>query len=635
MRYLIVIFTLLWTVLAHAQTAGQLQMDQWDGTNWRALTVTPGTSGQMLTWGAGNTITSTTLTKSLVGLSAVENTALSTWPGSTSITTLATVANPSWLTSLPWSKITSAPSFITGNQTITISGAISGSGTTAISTTLGSNQARDNLTGGSGSLNLSGFTLTLPSDVTRLGSTIAWTSVSKTGSSLADLATRSAADLTTGTLPVANGGVHPLVTTGDTGSGYGRIGLWDADDGAFIYFQAGAAKFLFPAIQATFFTGDGSGLTSLNAGNITTGTLGVPRGGTGATTLTANNVLLGNGGSAPQFVAPGTTGNVLTSNGTTWTSTAPATTNPAGSGSELQFRSSGSAFGAVTNSSVSGGTLTLGDAEALDTTPTAYLTLRNTTAATVGVPVQVSPSIVLEGQGWKTTATAASQTVRFRENILPVQGTANPSATWRLQSEINNSGTWTDRATVNSTGLMLLAGGIGLGGDTGLTITRRADVDMIVFHGENATGAAIGSSGFKPGLAFGRDAGINWSSDIQATATDLYLGRDAANTLAQRNGTNAQTFRLYETDSGANDEYLEFSAASGTNLIRPQATGTGTASVVRYHTTTTVFWTSGSGSPESVVTAPVGSIYTDTAGGAATTLYVKESGTGSTGWIAK
>jgi hypothetical protein len=36
--------------------------------------------------------------------------------------------------------------------------------------------------------------------------------------------------------------------------------------------------------------------------------------------LTANNVLLGNGTGAPQVVAPGTNGNVLTSNGTTWTS---------------------------------------------------------------------------------------------------------------------------------------------------------------------------------------------------------------------------------------------------------------------------------------------------------------------------
>jgi hypothetical protein len=53
-----------------------------------------------------------------------------------------------------------------------------------------------------------------------------------------------------------------------------------------------------------------------------TGTLPVANGGTGATTLTANNVILGNGTSAVQFVAPGTTGNVLTSDGTTWGSTA-------------------------------------------------------------------------------------------------------------------------------------------------------------------------------------------------------------------------------------------------------------------------------------------------------------------------
>jgi len=52
--------------------------------------------------------------------------------------------------------------------------------------------------------------------------------------------------------------------------------------------------------------------------------LAVSNGGTGSTTLTANNVILGNGTSAVQFVAPGTSGNVLTSNGTTWTSASSA-----------------------------------------------------------------------------------------------------------------------------------------------------------------------------------------------------------------------------------------------------------------------------------------------------------------------
>lgn len=43
---------------------------------------------------------------------------------------------------------------------------------------------------------------------------------------------------------------------------------------------------------------------------------------------------------------------------------------------------------------------------------------------------------------------------------------------------------------------------------------------------------------------------------------------------------------------------------------------------------------SGTGSPEGVVTASQGSIFLRTDGGSGTTLYVKESGTGNTGWIA-
>jgi hypothetical protein len=44
---------------------------------------------------------------------------------------------------------------------------------------------------------------------------------------------------------------------------------------------------------------------------------------------------------------------------------------------------------------------------------------------------------------------------------------------------------------------------------------------------------------------------------------------------------------------------------------------------------------SGTGSPEGVVTAGVGSLYTRSDGGTNTTLYVKQSGTGNTGWAAK
>jgi hypothetical protein len=58
--------------------------------------------------------------------------------------------------------------------------------------------------------------------------------------------------------------------------------------------------------------------------------LAVADGGTGASSFTTNNVLLGNGSSSFQTVAPGTSGNLLTSNGTTWTSAAPPTSFVAG-----------------------------------------------------------------------------------------------------------------------------------------------------------------------------------------------------------------------------------------------------------------------------------------------------------------
>jgi len=48
-----------------------------------------------------------------------------------------------------------------------------------------------------------------------------------------------------------------------------------------------------------------------------------------------------------------------------------------------------------------------------------------------------------------------------------------------------------------------------------------------------------------------------------------------------------------------------------------------------------IAWLANSGSPEGVVIAPVGSLYSRTNGGAGTSFYVKESGTGNTGWVAK
>jgi hypothetical protein len=91
-----------------------------------------------------------------------------------------------------------------------------------------------------------------------------------------------------------------------------------------------------------------------------TGTLPVANGGTGSTTLTANNVLLGNGTSAFQVVAPGTNGNILTSNGTTWVSSTPASggvtslNGNTGALKGLDFISTGSVSAGSTSFNITG-----------------------------------------------------------------------------------------------------------------------------------------------------------------------------------------------------------------------------------------------------------------------------------------
>jgi hypothetical protein len=94
--------------------------------------------------------------------------------------------------------------------------------------------------------------------------------------------------------------------------------------------------------------GSSNTITNISLTTGITGTLPVANGGTGTTSLTANNVILGNGTSAVQVVAPGTSGNVLTSNGTTWTSAAAGASLSGQTDSGSPFETSlGSGAGAV------------------------------------------------------------------------------------------------------------------------------------------------------------------------------------------------------------------------------------------------------------------------------------------------
>lgn len=148
-----------------------------------------------------------------------------------------------------------------------------------------------------------------------------------------------------------------------------------------------------------------------------------------------------------------TTGNAATAtalqtartiNGTSFDGTANITVTAAAgtlTGSTLASgvtASSLTSLGTLTSMAMDGaGTITR---SGLGTTTTAGLTLQTTTAAAAGAQ-QVSPSLDLIGQGWKTTATAASQSAGVRLHVLPVQGSTAPTAELRISSVINGSET--------------------------------------------------------------------------------------------------------------------------------------------------------------------------------------------------
>jgi len=63
--------------------------------------------------------------------------------------------------------------------------------------------------------------------------------------------------------------------------------------------------------------------------------------------------------------------------------------------------------------------------------------LVNPTAAAAGAQ-QWSPPLVLQAQGWKTDATAASRKVEFMIDVRSVQGAANPTGYWGIYPSVND-----------------------------------------------------------------------------------------------------------------------------------------------------------------------------------------------------
>lgn len=192
----------------------------------------------------------------------------------------------------------------------------------------------------------------------------------------------------------------------------------------------------------------------------------------------------------------------------------------------------------------------------------------------------------------------------------------------------------------------------------------------------NVTAAAFNSTGAGVGKLTLWDSDATQAGTIQApsdfTATRTFTLPDASGTIALTTAIDDTAFasswngvttiapsknavydwiHTFDTDDDGKVNVLDVGAGvvetdAGGVVSVTTPTGSGVAVKATSPTfvtqitspknvfTGSVYDTSGSGSPEGVVTAAVSSVYRRTDGGAATSLYIKESGAGNTGWVA-
>jgi hypothetical protein len=118
------------------------------------------------------------------------------------------------------------------------------------------------------------------------------------------------------------------------------------------------------------------------------------------------------------------------------------------------------------------------------------------------------------------------------------------------------------------------------------------------------------------------------------TAAPLLL-RNCTGGFVSANSANRYTGYFYNRDGSATLTEISDNNYDMTDLNNSGQADGAAASMLTINNSTGSIMTNGSGSPEGVVTASVGSFFLRTDGGSSTVLYIKESGTGNTGWVAK
>ncbi len=288
-----------------------------------------------------------------------------------------------------------------------------------------------------------------------------------------------------------------------------------------------------------------------------------------------------------------TSGQVPTWSGSAWVPQTPSGASPGGSSTEVQYRINGSTFGGMAGT-------------AWDNTD------RSLTMA--GATVTSSKPILNLSQTWNNAG------VTFYGQAFNVTNTASASgsllAYWQVPATYSGCAMRPDGRFLSYAGNAPSSGtSFGQSGGTAFLITSGStNILSIGTYGINLQAAGL----------------IGWSPSSNADAgTDLYIYRDAANTLAQRNGTNAQTMRVYGTFTDlSNRVNAALSATSTTVTLAAETAGTGADNVpvnINAAGTSPVAF----GSPAQAKSYTVATVPSASASGAGSIIYVTDEAGGA------
>lgn len=312
----------------------------------------------------------------------------------------------------------------------------------------------------------------------------------------------------------------------------------------------------------------------------------VANGGTGLTTLTSGNVILGNGTSAPSFVAPSTAGNVLTSNGSTWVSAAPTGGGGTGGITSITLSTaSGLGLSFTPNTlTTPGGTMTLSGTLAIGfggtgaATITSGIVKSNGTVLTGGNTIDLGTSDV---SGTLPISKGGTGVVSLGTGLIKYNGsTLVGGSTVNLSSEV----TGTLSASNGGTGTTSIPSGFLKG--AGSSITSVASINL----GSDVSGTLGTSNGGTGGSTTGNGAFVRADSPTSLTGTwgfsaisasgnisssGTVSGATVSGTTVTSSGTtSANQFNITSTGGNIigfrndpNNYYINYSTASGTGIF--------------------------------------------------------------------